>query len=393
MTSVVSLALFGPLLFSSVLVSAGPLTSKILPRAAPGKYFAQGDSYGSGIASGDYVDSRPGSADWTCSRFTSAYGRQLNGLLGGATQFSHQACSGSTAEDVRNNQHVDEDADLATLTVGGNNADFGDIVDACVYGFSPNGLSDEKCNKALSKTENNIANNVWNPVWNACNDVSFNYWSGTSASYKMTQARRKAMNDLTDKLNAQLASVVENFNSHGQNRVHLVDIDTIFTGHRFCEEGVNEPQQSGTEYPNTWIFQYNTPVGSINGSVGPDADGSHWFQSIKSAEQSDPSLKVNSIYASQPVNTDEDFGSSGGLPLFFSKLFHPTGPGHEAIAQAISQAIGQQPVSVPTTTSAPPPPSPTPSCVQECECEDRPGGRCKCFCVCDGRGAPASSCR
>lgn len=401
-------------------VSAAPFVSLLKARAAPAKYFAQGDSYGSGIASGDYVDPQAGSPDWFCSRFTAAYGRQLNDLLGGASQFTHQACSGATAETVQKTQDVDSDADLATLTVGGNNADFGKIVDNCVYGFSPGALNDEKCASALSATNNNIANNVWNPVWNTvwnilntakkstfqlyltnypkfwnagtsqCNSISFSYWGGTNAEYTMTQARRKSMNDLTDKLNAQLASVVENFrnNDPPELRVHLVNIDSHYDGHRFCEDGFDEPQQPSTDgTQNGWIFQYNTPTGSLDGnsSVGPDAGyGSGWVSSIKAAQQADPSLTVNSLYASQPVSTDEDFGSSGGLPPFLSKLFHPTQPGHAAITQAINEAIGQEPVSVP---------QPSPKCTQDCECSDTNPPKCKCRCLCDGDGAPDSQCQ
>ena len=243
-------------------------TTNALPnlvrRDIPGIYFAQGDSYGSDIAAGTYLNDQPGSADWKCSRFTGAYGFQLNTLLGGdipndpAFQFTLQACSGALAEDVQKTQHIGNEADLATLTVGGNNANFGPIVDSCVYGLTYTSLNEDNCNQALSATKENIANNVLNPVWNTvwnilndaksstfqlditnytkfwnaqstqCDSISFSYWGGTNAAYTMTQARRQAMNDLTDELNAQLASVVQNFNNHNppEPRVHFVDIDS-----------------------------------------------------------------------------------------------------------------------------------------------------------------------
>ena len=107
------------LLLSPLLTSAGPVHPNIVARAAPAKYFAQGDSYGSGIAAGTYVNLEIGSMDWFCSRFTQAYGRQLNGLLGGSADFQHQACSGQNALQVQTTQEIDSDADLVTLTVGG----------------------------------------------------------------------------------------------------------------------------------------------------------------------------------------------------------------------------------------------------------------------------------
>lgn len=374
------------LLFSAATVFAGIVPAHVVPRAAPGKYFAQGDPYASGIAAGNYVDGTPGSADWTCSRFTSAYGIQLNGLFGGAADFQHQACSGATSAAVRQNQIIDADADLATLTVGGNDADFGNIVDKCVYGFTPNQLNDASCQAALAATEKNIDNNVNNAVYNTvlnivqkalkpgfelyltsyprfwnenttqCNSVSFNYWSGPDTSYTMTQERRAAMNRLTLKLNSQLASVVKTFNTNSYPNVHIIDIDTPFQGHRFCEDGITEPQQPSQDNSNTWIFQYNTPVGSIDqttaGNGGANTDGANYFQELKTALGG--GTTVNPLYAAWAVNVDDYFGSSGGLPLVLSKLFHLTTPGHAAIANAINAAIGSNPGGVNTVLAAPP---------------------------------------
>ncbi|KAK3169723.1 hypothetical protein OEA41_009107 [Lepraria neglecta] len=265
------------LLLSPLLTSADPVHPNIVARAAPGKYFAQGDSYGSGIAAGTYVNLEIGSMDWArympktdkerlatgfwnriesnqatdcnnwfCSRFTQAYGRQLTGLLGGSADFQHQASSGQNALQVQTTQEIDSDADLMTLTVGGNDANFGDIVDKCVYGFTTTGDTTDRCNAAIAATQNNIANSVWNPVWNT--------YAGPDGPNKMTQALRQGMNDLSTQLNNQLASDVQNFHNNGENRVQLVDIDSVFQGHRFCEDGVDEPQQSGNDNSNTWIF-------------------------------------------------------------------------------------------------------------------------------------------
>ncbi|KAF2268661.1 hypothetical protein CC78DRAFT_575645 [Lojkania enalia] len=101
------------------------------------KYAALGDSYGSGIGAGEYTGG-PFTENWRCSRFTDAYGQQLHRELNDPEQreFSHKACAGKTAEEIRN-QHVDFDTDLITLSAGGNNVGFSNLVDGCIYRFVP----------------------------------------------------------------------------------------------------------------------------------------------------------------------------------------------------------------------------------------------------------------
>ena len=283
--------------------------------------------------------------------------------------------------------------------ISSNDANFGDIVDKCVYGFTTTGDTTDRCNAAIAATQSNIANSVWNPVWNTvwnilhtatkptfqlyvtnyprfwnenttqCDSVSFDWYAGPDGPNKMTQALRQSMNDLSTQLNNQLASVVQNFHNNGENRVQLVDIDLVFQGHRFCEDGVDEPQQSGNENSNTWIFQWNTPIGSINSTIGPSSDGAAWFQSIKQAANGNPPSTQNSFYSSQPIDPNQDFGSSGGLPLPLSKLFHPTSSGHAAIAGAINGLIGQANSAAPPSSpqAAAPPPATSAAAAPSCE--------------------------
>lgn len=74
--------------------------------------------------------------------------------------FTQVSCSGYTTKavtDLRQPQ-VDADVDMMTLTVGGNNVGFGDIVNACVYRFAASASGD--CDQALASAENKINTSI-----------------------------------------------------------------------------------------------------------------------------------------------------------------------------------------------------------------------------------------
>lgn len=97
-------------------------------RAATVRYVALGDSYSSGVGAGDYV---PASGD--CLRSNNAYPR-LWSQQRDAVSFTFNACSGATTADVRDNQldALDSDTTLVTISVGGNDAEFADVMTTCV---------------------------------------------------------------------------------------------------------------------------------------------------------------------------------------------------------------------------------------------------------------------
>ncbi|KAN0073435.1 SGNH hydrolase-type esterase domain containing protein [Elaphomyces granulatus] len=347
--------------------------ANILRRSAspPTHYYALGDSYASGIAAGNYIDSKINSPDWKCSRFDHAYGKLLDGMLDGqkSRDFHFLACSGNTCQDVQKTQKPSDNADLVTLTVGGNDVGFSDIVEACVYQFA--GILTSNCDTALTQTQNNIAGPLWNSLWNTiesivttvgksnknfklfvtnypqfwnqdadqCDSISFSYWLGPSSSDKMTKDKRTKMNNLSKQMNAVILSVVENWNnpqsSHYDTRVHYVDIDSAFEGHRFCENEYQEPwwNDEPNGRPDQWIFQLFTEESLRSARVGAQGDGLYYVQEMQKAQKNDPSLTPPSNYAPYLVKPGDNL--SGGLPLSISKIFHPTSNGQQAIANAI----------------------------------------------------------
>lgn len=189
----------------------------------------------------------------------------------------------------------------------------------------------------------------WNAATDQCDTATFNVWETQDTdAYQMTKDLRGRMNDLSTKMNAIILDVVQNFNNNNEKRVHYVDIDSYFEGHRFCETEYNEPwpyiNNEPDGRPDQWIYQLGTPLGNLQDSdtsafVGTDETVyAQAFQSALKANNS--TLKAEDAPLSGFVSADEDF-TSGGLPLVLSKLFHPTSNGHQAIAQAISDSIDQ----------------------------------------------------
>lgn len=96
--------------------------------AAGPVYAALGDSYSAGVGSGSYD-----SASGTCYRSSEAY-PQLWAAAHTPSGFSFAACSGAKTTDVINNQlgSLTSATTLVSISVGGNDAGFSDVMITCV---------------------------------------------------------------------------------------------------------------------------------------------------------------------------------------------------------------------------------------------------------------------
>ncbi|RLP89042.1 SGNH/GDSL hydrolase family protein [Micromonospora sp. BL4] len=97
-------------------------------QAAAVNYVALGDSYSSGVGAGPY--------DWsTCLRSQKSYA-PLWAAAHGVTSFSFPACGGAVTADVLNNQvnALSSATTLVTITIGGNDAGFVDVITSCRFG-------------------------------------------------------------------------------------------------------------------------------------------------------------------------------------------------------------------------------------------------------------------
>lgn len=126
-------ALFlGFLLALFSLLSAAPAQSAAPqlhgPRASSLRYVALGDSYSAGVGAGDYS-----AASGTCRRSARAY-PVLWAAAHVPAAFAFAACSGARTGDVVKNQlgPVNASTGLVSITIGGNDAGFADVMTTCV---------------------------------------------------------------------------------------------------------------------------------------------------------------------------------------------------------------------------------------------------------------------
>lgn len=179
----------------------------------------------------------------------------------------------------------------------------------------------------------------WNAETDYCDQVSWEFWE-FGGGQLMTKDRRQKMNDWIIKVNDIMNNVVTNFRKNGETRVHFINYDHAFNGHRFCEEKVVEPQRDDESRPEAYLFQYRTSrnqrwgTNSMAPAVGPAVD---WMSWIADTHKKEFGLKISKYYATQPVSLDG--GDGAAVPISMSKIFHPTPAGHAAIAAAIEFAI------------------------------------------------------
>lgn len=189
-------------------------------------------------------------------------------------------------------------ADIATISIGGNDIGFYNILTACVLwvgGYWAGDCDTEisKANEILAGAElsANITNAIkeiidkngndafkiymtgyvtfFNETTPLCESSSFRIYSphyDTTHEEKgqpwLTTALRQQLNDVVVALNTMLYRVTESVNAHYSNtrRVSFVDPNPSYTGHRWCEDGVYEPDNDRLD---TWLFLSGTPDNSL----------------------------------------------------------------------------------------------------------------------------------
>jgi lysophospholipase L1-like esterase len=114
-------------------------------------YIALGDSYAAGQGAGPYLDA--------CYRSDNAYS-ELAADTKSVKLVTNAACSGKTTQDVVKSQlrQLNRSTELVTITAGGNNLGFGDIVTYCGANLvSPSVAGAALCDKASADAAVKIA--------------------------------------------------------------------------------------------------------------------------------------------------------------------------------------------------------------------------------------------
>jgi hypothetical protein len=219
------------LLLTACAALTGAATAQASQPAAPGGYVALGDSYSSGLGAGSYL-----SASGDCKRSTKAY-PYLWAAAHSPSSFDFTACSGARTGDVLANQLAPLSAAtaLVSISVGGNDAGFADVMTTCVL------QSDSACvsriNTAKAYVDSTLPGQL-DGVYSTIRTKAPNarvvvlgyprfYKLGTSCA-GLSETKRKAINDAADHLDTAIAKRAAN---HG---FVFGDVRPTFTGHEIC---------------------------------------------------------------------------------------------------------------------------------------------------------------
>lgn len=244
---------------------------------------------------------------------------------------------------------LDRFVDIVTLSIGGNDVQFTDILQICVYKLISD---DDACSKQLEKSRellygprfrrahraalDGIYENLewrnrrtqytavyqtgyaqfFDAYTNLCNDKSFIPILHNGPN--MTRELRSKLNNLVHQSNYVLQYYINWLNLDyyrdrptGRTRytpfVDFVDFDIVYNAHRFCREGVDEPERRN---PDTWFFHF--------------ANG--FFVQEPSNSSNSHALTSN---ASAEANGNNQ---TAQLPPWewIVKTFHPKSAGHQA---------------------------------------------------------------
>ncbi|KAK3357640.1 SGNH hydrolase-type esterase domain-containing protein [Lasiosphaeria hispida] len=384
---------------------------------------AFGDSYSAGIGTpiaGKENDCRQGTgaypfliaADLLPNTTTTPYNNNNNNNNNNNTNappFQWLSCTGSTTADLLSSggaggvpSQIDRfnatpGLDAATLSIGGNDLGFFDVMNACVFRFYS--VYSGTCEAALVAADAAVAGpefglrlglvlreildkvrwerrpgfvvtvtgyaRFFDEVTEGCDDVSLGVWWGVGIDGKgprLTREVRARMNALVGKVNGNIRGAVEGVNAEFvRPRVVFVDYDAAFAGHRFCEAGVEEPDYQRNE---TWFF---LPGGPDNGAGGNGTD-SGWEETLApdsplvspttclpAAEKSGDWGELALCYMAKARHRDPTLRPREGIvsensmwyvPTSYGKTFHPRSLGHEAIRDKVYEAWGEYGVGI-----------------------------------------------
>lgn len=375
-------------------------------------FVALGDSYSAGIGTGLDDDELPSEGD--CRHGVHAYPelihRDLNNATGqNTTTFQWLSCTGAVTTDILSGEgakaregqvdllNASLPLDFATLSVGGNDMGFFDVMNACIFRFYS--FYSGTCEAALEAADAAVKSSVFEQrvgvilhevldkvSWEKrprfsitvtgyarffdantteCDDMSLGVWYGGP---KLSQDIRRRMNELVDAANAKLHRTVDQVEGGFRGvrpRILFVDYDDLFEGHRFCEPGVLEPAYNRTD---SWFFLVGGPDNARNETTWPNGTNgdpeSTRYQREKVLSPLSPLVDPHTCLARAQERGDwgelalcymaiskhrdpslrlayDGVVAQNGMwwvPTYYGKTFHPRTLGHEAIRDRIYQA-------------------------------------------------------
>ncbi|MGW0084876.1 SGNH/GDSL hydrolase family protein [Streptomyces sp. NPDC003393] len=224
-------AYVGSLLLTVGLALTGAASAQASEQAVSGGYVALGDSYSSGVGAGSYIGS---SGD--CDRSTKAYPYLWNAAHS-PSSFAFTACSGARTDDVLANQlgPLDSATSLVSITIGGNDAGFADVMTTCVL------QSDSGCLSRIATAEAYVdttlpgkLDNLYSVIRGKAPNAHVvvlgypRFYLLGQFCLGLSETKRSAIDDAADHLDTAIAKAAAN---HGFT---FGDVRTTFSGHEIC---------------------------------------------------------------------------------------------------------------------------------------------------------------
>ena len=250
-------------------------------------------------------------------------------------------------------------ADIATISIGGNDIGFYNILTSCVLRFGGYWAGD--CDTEVAKAYERLASpdlsanitsvlteiikkngntafkiymtgyvTFFNQTTPLCDDSSFRIWDPhydktheEKGQPWLTKALRSQLNGVVVALNKLLSEVADSVNARYANtpRVVFVNPNRAFVGHRWCEDGVYEPDN---DRPDTWLFLSSTPDNGLPDNPRSAAESYKQEQSQLTAGPSfslpDPTACRGSLNKLNSVVCNDWYGKSSILEWHYVAL-------------------------------------------------------------------------
>ncbi|GAA4901953.1 lysophospholipase L1-like esterase [Stackebrandtia albiflava] len=202
-------------------------------QAQPGAHYVSlGDSFSSGSGAADYRDG-------DCLRSEHSFPVLLTEL--NELELSFAACGGADIHDVRNSQlpMLDPSTDRVTISVGGNDAGWADVIGHCVL------AADDACAERIDTAEDYITGELHAALTGLYRDIRTRAPEAAvmavgyprlfaeapcESAPGLTEQEQQWLNDAADLLNrVTLRAATE-------AGIRFADPRTAFTGHAVCDE-------------------------------------------------------------------------------------------------------------------------------------------------------------
>jgi lysophospholipase L1-like esterase len=208
---------------------AAVLAPAAVASAAP-QYVALGDSYSSGVGTRVFYNEG-------CSRSPDAFGPKIAAARGYTLSF--QACSGATSTEVNSKQlgTLTSTTSLVTITIGGNDAGFSNVILNCALYYFTCGSSVNEANSFIANKLPALLDTTYGDIRSKATSAHvvvlayphlFTTDGKTCNANFLTSSNEKKLNETADKLDGVIKARAE------AHKFTFVDPRNAFLAHEVC---------------------------------------------------------------------------------------------------------------------------------------------------------------